>query len=93
MTGDRIEAPFTDSQVQSLNQYQPSGVMHPFTCGRCRDELGTEVDGHFTDRMLVATLAGWICPTCDNTQSWAWQFMADWSWEEFRLKNLIEKNT
>lgn len=81
---DKVEAPFTDSQVQSLNLYQISGVMHPFTCGRCRDHLGTDVDGHHAERILVATLAGWICPTCDYTQNWAWDWMANWAWEDMR---------
>jgi hypothetical protein len=76
----RVEAPFTPDQVESLNGYQVSGVMHPFTCGRCRDELGIWEDGTINDRLLVATEAGWTCPTCDNTQNWAWPWMADGSW-------------
>lgn len=36
-----ISPPWSESQVDSLNQYQVSGVMHPFTCGSCRDNLGT----------------------------------------------------
>lgn len=38
--GDIAKAPFTPEQVESLNDYQKSGAMHPFTCGYCRDRLG-----------------------------------------------------
>lgn len=81
----KVQAPFTADQVSSLNNYQASGVMHPFTCGVCRDRLGTYVDGRLDDRLLVATLAGWICPTCDGVQTWAWDWMADWRWESLQL--------
>lgn len=70
-----VRAPFTPEQVDALNAYQRDGWMHPFTCGPCRDTLGTD-DG-LNDRLLVATVKGWICPTCDYTQDWAHEFMAD----------------
>jgi hypothetical protein len=82
MTTDHIYAPFTAEQVTTLNHYQHSGHFHPFTCGRCRDKLGTGAwphqpyQGPHDDRLLVATLNGWICPTCDYTQDWAHAFMA-----------------
>ncbi len=75
---DQIQAPFTEDQVKSLNEYQPSGVFHPFTCGgkNCRNDL-------------VATEAGWKCPdpNCDYTQDWAWSWMADWQWKKMGLFN------
>lgn len=78
---DKARAPFSDEQVQSLNEYQVSGVMHPFTCGACRDALGLlDEHGQFNDRLLTATPKGWTCPTCDYTQDWAWAWMADRSW-------------
>jgi hypothetical protein len=87
MTG-KITAPFTDDQVKSLNAYQVSGVMHPFTCAHCRDQLGTYADGVFNDRLLVATNEGWTCPTCDTTQDWTWEWMADWKWESYKLPGI-----
>lgn len=66
------EAPWTDDQVESLNQYQASGVCHPFTCGteKCRADL-------------VATKEGWVCPqNCGYTQQWAHAWMMDWSWKK-----------
>lgn len=81
-----IEAPFTPEQVEALNRWQRNGNYHPFTCGNCRD-ADTEAEvAHFKktgkwkrgkeQRELVATEKGWICPTCDYTQSWAYAIMA-----------------
>lgn len=68
---DKVTAPFTLEQVQSLNGFQHASGVHPFTCGndQCRG-------------ILVATVRGWICPFCDYTQDWAHAFMADNSWEK-----------
>lgn len=66
--GKQIEAPWTEDQVRSLNEYQASGCMHPFTC-HCRGSLVAQTDG-------------WKCPsTCDWKQTWCWDWMADWSWK------------
>lgn len=64
-------APWTEDQIASLNGYQSSGVMHPFTGV---DQHGNKVD-------LIATEAGWIADSSrDVVQEWAHKFMADWSW-------------
>jgi hypothetical protein len=75
--GEQIKAPWTQEQVESLNEYQRSGVMHPFTCGHCR-------------RTLTATEAGWICRECalhgrEYKQDWCWNWMADGTWRRARL--------
>lgn len=59
---NKIEAPFTDEQVDLLNAYQRSGRFHPYTCGQCR-------------QVLIATPTGWKCPSvaCDYKQNWAWE--------------------
>ncbi len=57
----------TDEQIQEFNEYQKSGIFHPFTCGsgnRCDDK---HLDG---EGLLVATKDGVICPYCDYRQSW-----------------------
>ena len=42
MTDDRhITPPWSPEQVAALNAWQHNPWVHPFTCGRCRDELGT----------------------------------------------------
>lgn len=73
---NKIKPPWTEEQVQRLNEYQTAGNFHPFTCGGCRDRLGTGYpDGPFDDRVLTATPNGWVCATCDYIQDWAWESM------------------
>lgn len=66
-----VFAPWTDDQVASLTAFQISPRWHPFTCGRdgCR-------------RPLRPTSNGWICDRCEYAQTWAHEFMTDWSWKE-----------
>ena len=73
MTAIKPRAPWSDEQVEALNDYQQAGWMHPFTCGRCRDAdtRWPSPDQH----LLVATNDGWTCPACDYTQDWAHDFM------------------
>lgn len=87
MSAEQVRAPFTPEQVTSLNDYQRSGVFHPFTCGPCRDSDPNLplLDEH----LLVATEVGWVCPTCDHTQDWAWAFMADGSWHRMKSENWL----
>lgn len=74
---DRINAPFTDQEVENLNKYQQSGLFHPFTCGgsdwgieECERANGTG------EGLLTATSGGWVCPCGKYKQDWAWDFMA-----------------
>lgn len=92
---NKVTAPFTHEQILSINKYQASGIMHPFTCSVCRDAYGT--GDHDSDNLyahdeyaLVATFEGFICPTCDYTQDWCHEFMADMSWSTlgFRFQTL-----
>jgi hypothetical protein len=73
-----IEAPFTPAQVESLNGFQSSGVFHPFTCGN--DNCPGKGRNFINLDILEATEQGWVCPSCDYTQDWAHNFMADNSW-------------
>lgn len=61
----KIKAPWSHQQVERLNAYQESGLLHPFTCA----------NEHEGDRTLVATVNGWICKHCDYRQNWAHSFM------------------
>lgn len=72
---------FTSEEVQSLNDYQKSGVFHPFTCGSGRRTDADHLDG---EGLLVATENGWVCPYCDFTQNWAHEFTKDRSWEAYK---------
>lgn len=78
---------FTPKQVESLNEYQKKGYMHPFTCGSGRRCDKDHLDG---EGILVATEDGWICPFCDYTQNWAHGFMMDWSWKDHSPFNVIQ---
>jgi hypothetical protein len=65
-----IYAPFTDEQVQKLNESQKSITMHPFTCmGTFCDRGKAENEG-----ILIATNQGWICPCGQYTQNYARKF-------------------
>jgi len=67
---EQIRPPWTPEQVEALNRYQKSGLMHPYTCGGNRkDENHLDNEG-----ILVATKKGWICPYCDYNQDWAHAF-------------------
>lgn len=68
----QIYAPFTDEQVQKLNEFQKSRKMHPYTCmGEFCDRSKTENEG-----ILIATNQGWICPCGQYTQNDAPNFYA-----------------
>ncbi len=76
-----VKAPWTADQVASLNEYQESGVMHPFTCG------GRTLDGE--EHVLRATEEGWVCDKCPGWklkayhQDWCHWWMSDWSWKKW----------
>lgn len=67
----RKDAPFTDEEVKSINDFQKSGVFHEFTCVESHPGL---------DRTLVAFQHGLDCPHCAYTQVWVHSWMADRSW-------------
>lgn len=67
----KIEAPFTDDQVASINAFQQSGLMHEFTC-TTRHQAGSA---------LFATREGMRCPGCDYLQTWVHTYMANGDWK------------
>lgn len=83
----KVDAPWSPDQVASLNAYQDSGRFHPFT-GK-RKENGDET-------VLIATTVGWTeTPRGPIVQTWAHDFMADWSWDSELLKRAdrVEKSS
>lgn len=66
-TDNIIKAPFTDDQVDALNEFQHLGFVHEFTCK----------NNHPGNNVLIATKDGWICPSCNYTQNWCHSFMLD----------------
>lgn len=76
MTGHRfVQAPFTPQQVASINAFQASEVLHPFTC---------PCDDHEPHVALRASTEALRCqsPGCLYSQNWVHGFMADGSWEK-----------
>jgi hypothetical protein len=65
----------TQDQINSFNEYQGAGFMHPFTCP----------EAHLEGRDLVAREDGLHCPHCDYTQDWAHPWMLDWEWKAQRI--------
>ena len=85
MNDEYAKAPWTAEQVKSLNDYQKSGVFHPFTCGGDRSDKAhaNYARQHEEDKgQLIATTCGWVCPICGYQQDWAHKSMADDSWRE-----------
>ena len=73
-----VKAPWTDAQVEALNEYQTQGRFHPFTCGNDRHDAKHSLfaaEHNLEHGLLRATAEGWICPCCDYTQDWAHDFM------------------
>ena len=76
--GGRSHAPWSRDEVASLNAYQASGVMHPFT-GYARG-----LDGE--DTILIATPRGWVeREEGPVVQRWAHSFMVNWDWKKMGI--------
>ena len=74
----KLNAPFTDDQVKSINEFQKSKHWHPFTCGKVH-----------CDGILTATTHVLVCRKCGNwKQYWVHDFMVNWDWK--RLDDLGE---
>lgn len=65
----QVFAPWTDTQIQHLRDWQSAGCVPEFTCGR----------DHEGNRILEPDREGWYCPSpsCDYRQDWAHDFMTD----------------
>jgi len=73
---DTISPPWSQEQVDALNEYQSAGKFHPFTCVN-RDDGQHWEWGEGDVGVLVATQDGWTCRDCDYEQKWAHEFMTD----------------
>jgi hypothetical protein len=75
----KILAPWSNDQVDKLNEFQTCGRMHPFTCGsghRSDMRHSAIADALNSDLgQLIATRQGWVCPACSYAQHWAHDFM------------------
>lgn len=59
--------PFSEDQIKSINEFQNSEVMHPFTC--CDHQS------------MVAEKDGMRCLKCNRLQEWVHEWMANWEWK------------
>jgi hypothetical protein len=84
VTTTAVNAPFTVDQVASLNAYQESEYVHPYTCGSpdCPSQNWAVLD---QDHLPMAADAdGLHCIEgmgCTYLQTWAHAWTADWSWK------------
>ncbi|MGT2508881.1 hypothetical protein [Cupriavidus basilensis] len=72
-----IRTPFTEDQVQNLNENQVGlggPVLRAFTC-RNSDDHRHGVEGG-APGILIATKYGWVCPHCNYKRDWAFAMMA-----------------
>jgi len=71
---ERVNAPWTADQVESLNAYQKCDRVPHFTGKRGPDGEKT---------YLIATKDGWVeKPGGPVVQTWAHAFMANWNWDD-----------
>ncbi|WP_434032768.1 hypothetical protein [Cupriavidus sp. a3] len=72
-----IRAPFTDDQVQKLNENQVGlggPVLRAFICRNSADHRHGVEGG--APGILIATKYGWVCPHCNFKRDWAFAIMA-----------------
>jgi hypothetical protein len=79
VTADGVYVPFTPEQVASLNAYQESELVRPYTCGSpdCPSlNWGAE------SLPMAGDTNGLHCiePGCRYVQFWVHDRAADWSW-------------
>lgn len=55
-------APWSPEQIKTLEAWQRNKDLHPYTCGNGL---------HSITQVLIPTVDGWVCPSCDYTQNWA----------------------
>lgn len=67
---DLWRAPWNNAMVEALEQYQNSGVFHPYTCANRGNSQHVLRPGRDIGQ-LTPTTAGWVCPDCDYMQDWA----------------------
>lgn len=66
------KSPWTQEEVNELNNLQKSGKFHPYTCDREAKECEVnQIPRDFSkDGILIATKDGWICPCGKYRQNW-----------------------
>jgi hypothetical protein len=60
------KAPFSQDQINHINEFQNAGIVHELTCTHGHGRLDVHADGLH-------------CPVCDYTQDWVPEGVADGS--------------
>lgn len=76
---EKIDAPWRTEQVTSINAFQASNAMHPFTCPfrGLADPVHRDW-GEGDVGVLLANEGGLFCRDCSYQQGWVWDVMAEW---------------
>ena len=82
MSDGKVHAPFSPAQIESLNAYQESEYVHPYTC-RSPECPAASWAGEEDWLPMAADADGLHCTGgCRRVQAWAYAWTADWSWRE-----------
>lgn len=87
----RTDTPFTEEQVDNINAWQDSGVVHQLTC--------PDHDKHLHGHKMFAIEIGMFCPECDQLkQEWVPTAVADGTGlasanETHRILNIMREKT
>lgn len=79
-------APWTDEQIESINNYQQSGCWFELTCGTLEKhpKENSPFDTECTfpiPGVLIATRDYLYCPLCDYKQYWVFENLTDNTWQ------------
>lgn len=81
MKGERVplrQPILNKDEIQSINDYQKAGFIHPLTCGNsCGD--------------LIATPDGLFCPVCKEVQTWCPDDIKNGDWRQ--AAEIVERLT
>lgn len=61
--------PWTQEQVEALEDWQADPLLHPYVCPNRHTEAHSL--SNIQGRALTPTADGWVCPDCDYRQDWA----------------------
>jgi hypothetical protein len=72
---EKVRAPFTKEQVESLKMYQNNLEMHHFTCCSPDNIPECQRRNKVNEGELIPTEEGWVCPCGKYKQDWCHDFM------------------
>jgi len=82
VSDSKMHAPFSPAQMESLNAFQESEYVHPYTC-HSPGCPAAEWAGDDDWLPMAADADGLHCiDGCRRVQTWAHAWTADWSWRE-----------